>query len=90
MRNDAEGRVWCLDSPCMTLEVLSFQNFAKNISDKGITRLVGFHNLKFLEAQTIPLSEITQNPENQEAPKTIPQRIHSICFLFRLLCLVES
>ena len=32
MRNDAEGRVWCLDSPCMTLEVLSFRDFALFLS----------------------------------------------------------
>ena len=71
MRNDAEGRVWCLDSPCMTLEVLSFQNFAKNISAKGITRLERFHYLIFAAAQTIPLTEITRNPKSQESPEVI-------------------
>lgn len=72
MRNDAEGRVWCLDSPCMTLEVLSFQNFAKNISVKGTTRLEEFHKLNFFMAQTVPLTEISRNPENQEPLKAIP------------------
>ena len=77
MRNDAEGRVWCLDSPSMTLEVLSFQNFAKNISVKGTTRLEEFHKLNFFMAQTVPLTEITRNPENQEPLKAIPEGIQT-------------